>query len=298
MARYPTHINNKVHTDDVGIYMMTFSHSMQQAKMKHYYEDARYFDTTNLEEDAFAKLFNMYLNGLKGMPKSNLSDVTKYFALNGRPLTIMEMDEIMLKLSNKANKEKSEEKKAILLAKANEVSSIIELVKSQSYSYTLEEKIINYINNKIKLDDELLNDAKDHYSDFLTLESRLKSAHLHVQQLPSSGSASKAARIVAENDKLYAMLKMCEVIKYELDSKAAIKVDYDRDIVIKKTTNRHKAMTMVQELSGKNLLDCDNDLLQSMYYGEALFADLNPGFKEFITKALELNGVSEFRKSR
>ena len=72
----------------------------------------------------------------------------------------------------------------------------------------------------------------------------------------------------------------------------------DRDIVIKKTTNRHKAMTMVQELSGKNLLDCDNHLLQSMYYGEALFADLNPGFKEFITKALELNGVSEFRKSR
>lgn len=262
-------------------------------EMIHYYGDARFFDTTNLEKDAFSKIFNMYINGLKAMPKTQLTDVTKYFVINGNPLTTLDMDAVITKMDNKIRREKNEEKRAKLVEKLNDINTVMEFVEAQSYSYALEHKIRKYVNSKLCADEDLINDAKEHYADLLVLENRLKNAIVSNQQLASSSSASKVSNIMEKNDKLTSMLFMCVSIRNEISSE--IPVDFDRDIVVKKVNNESKALAMLQELTGKNLFDCELDLDNSQSYGEPVMVDLNPGFKHFATKALRLKGVKEFK---
>jgi calmodulin len=72
-------------------------------------------------------------------------------------------------------------------------------------------------------------------------------------------------------------------------------VDLDRDVVISKITNEYKAIAMLQELTGNSILECKRMIDLSTSRGEPVIRDLNPGFKNFATKALKLKGVKEFK---
>lgn len=254
-------------------------------ELVHYYGDARFFDTTNLEEDAFAKIYDMYIKGLKAMPKSQLTDVTKYFVVNGCSLTTLDMDAIISKYETKLSREKNEEKKAILEEKLNNIKEVIDFVKSQSYSYELEEEIRTFIDKRECVTNDVREKIKENHTDLVVLINRVMSAIEHTEQLASSGSASKVKHIMEKKAKLQELLYTC------IDLECDLEVDLDRDIVIERVNNEYKAIAMLQELTGNNVYECKRMLDMATSNGEPLIRDLNPGFKRFATRALELKGV-------
>lgn len=254
-------------------------------ELVHYYADARFFDTTNLEEDAFAKIYDMYIKGLKAMPKSQLTDVTKYFVVNGCSLTTLDMDAIISKYETKLSREKNEEKKAILEEKLNNIKEVIDFVKSQSYSYELEEEIRTFIDKRECVTNDVREKIKENHTDLVVLINRVMSAIEHTEQLASSGSASKVKHIMEKKAKLQELLYTC------IDLECDLEVDLDRDIVIERVNNEYKAIAMLQELTGNNVYECKRMLDMATSNGEPLIRDLNPGFKRFATRALELKGV-------
>lgn len=268
--------------------------------IKHYYPDSKYFDVSNLEKDAFSKLYSMYIKGLKAMPKSMLTNVTKYFVVNGNELTLLDMYEIKERFNLKALKQKEPQKKQIAIERAKEVEEVIDFVTSQSISYKIEEEIMKISMSKGMITREFIDYVYDNYVEFDDLNYRLLNAYSNLNQLAGSGSFSKVCSIRRKQEVLGAMISIYNDIALEimyLIEKGEYQnlVDPNKDIIVHKVSNRDKAITMLQELTGRGIISCDEMLDNSINNGIPVMMNLTPGFKEFAQQALAIKGVPSLK---
>lgn len=267
---------------------------------KHYYPDSKYFDVSDLEKDAFSKLYNMYIKGLKAMPKSMLTNVTKYFVVNGNELTLLDMYEIKERFNLKALKQKDPQKKQVAIEKANEVAEVIDFVTSQSTSYKIEEEIMRISMGRGMVTREIIDYAYDNYAEFEDLNYRLLNAYSNLNQLAGSGSSSKVCSIRRKEEVLTSMISVYNDIALEISyliekGEYQSLVNTNRDIVIHKVSNRDKAITMLQELTGRGIISCEEMLDNSVNNGTPVMMNLTPGFKEFAQEALAIKGVPSLK---
>jgi hypothetical protein len=293
--------------------------------LRHYIADAKYFDTNNLQDDAFSKLFAMYVNGLKAMPKTKLTNVTKYFAINGNTLTVLDMnliikdyDHKIAKLEKAIENAKDEDeiisltsKKDAIEIEKNNVKKVMKYIKDRVISYQIEEKLLKYTSDeklskeeKTEIYDHILDLCFDNYSEYLEMKHRVKHMYDQLDNLAGSNSPSKIALIRFKESTLSKMIKAFDDLdqylewkKLQLSSNFEFE-DASRTLVIHEVKDMDKVISLVQELIGRGVITSEKMIKDSIENGTPLMRNLNPGFKEFAQDALAAKGVKEFKKKK
>ena len=264
------------------------------ANIKHYYSDAKYFDTNNLENDATSKLLNIYIKGIKAMPKKYLTNVTKYFAVNGRALSVVEMDEINSKNLTNIGKQKGEEKTRQASRHYIYVDKVTRFIEEQDYSYILEKKVKDLVLDCKDIDGFFIRDVIQHYDSFETMKDRVLKACNHIENLASSGSKSKVESMLAKYKLLNRMVD--KILDIEVATTEYIHVDTNKDIVILDSMDKHKTVALLQEFTGRGVVDSGFILNNSINNGEPVLRNLSPGFKTFIENVLIKCGSCTVKK--
>jgi len=283
----------------------------------HYIPDARYFDTNNLDRDAFSKLFTMYVNGLKAMPKTKLTNVTKYFVLNGNALTTLDMMVIINEYNFKIKKLETKDdqisasKKEQLIKEKNEIAKVMNFIKENVNSYNIEQQLLELVMNeklsseeRNKVMDVIIDRCFENYSDYLEMKHRVTHMYTQLDNLAGSNSPSKIASIRLKReilskvmDKFSEIDELLEWKKIQLSDGFEFE-DSAKNIVIHQVKNMDKVLTIVQELIGRGIITSEDMINDSIENGTPLIRNLTPGFKEFVEDALATKGVKEFRKKK
>lgn len=270
--------------------------------MEHFSKDIKYFDINNLEKDGLSKLYDMYTKGLKAMPKTKLTNVTKYFALNGDCLTTIEMDAIIDDYKWKIKNAKKQDKKHQLKNEMDKIEKVMNFIKGISYSYTIEQTIRDMTPNYVNMD-EILKMVVENYSQYQDVKYRLNRAYLNLDNFASSGSPTRAADILDKKRELLSALENCKsidrcILRNEDLASRVEYIDSSKDIVIRKVKDYSRLITMLQEFTGRGITTCDAMLENSIECGTPIIKDVKPGFKSFMEEALALKGAQDFKKDK
>ncbi len=276
------------------------TYDMRVNDMHHFVSDSDFFDTNNLEKDGTSKLYQMYLNGLKAMPRSKLTNVTKYFALNGDTLTTVEMDYIIGIYKYQIETTKIESKKIKLHEEMLRIREVIKYVESLSYSYAIERAIREQSASQMTT---VLGLVHDHYNDYVDMKYRVTRAYSNLDNYASSGSPSKTQGLLNKKKELKSILETCKVIDRMFDEYESLQgrifdIDPAKDVVVRKVKDHSRIIAMMQELTGKGVSTCEEMLEASIEYGQPIIKGLKPGFKNFVEETLALKGASDFKKKK
>lgn len=264
------------------------------SNIKHYYNDAKYFDTNDLENDATSKLLNLYIKGIKAMPKKYLTNVTKCFVVNGRPLSVVEMDEINSKNLTNIGKQKGEEKTRQASRHYIYVDKVTRFIEEHDYSYVLENKVKDLVLDCKDIDGFFIRDVIEHYDSFEAMKDRVLKACNHIENLASSGSKSKVESMLAKYKLLNRMVD--KILDIEVATTEYINVDTNKDVVILDSMDKNKTVALLQEFTGRGVVDSGFCLNNSIDNGEPVLRNLSPGFKEFIDNVLIKCGSCTIKK--
>ena len=261
--------------------------------MKHYYNDVNYVtgcDEDELEQEGLNKVYQLYVNGLKAMPKSHITKVTKYFAINGNALTYYDMYMNLKGIEFKILKEKDSLKKEALIKQKEELEEVINLVTQLGHTYKIEKdiyKLVNYKKDNISI--ELIMEVAEHPEDFKSCINRITTAYENLNQLASSGSPCKVKNILAKKAFLEKVMDKCEEIISEVNQ--GLDFDDEKSIYLKKVTNRAKLVALLQEITGQGILAIEKELDEALVNKTPILTNLNPGFKKFAIEAINCKGA-------
>ena len=278
---------------------------------RHLIRDANYIDETDTHTAAFVHLFNMYVNGLKAMPKTKLTNVTKYFVRNGNALTVLDMAIILKEYDAKILKAKDDEEKQIELEdERNQVRKVMKHIKENVPSYKIEEKVLKLVTGeltdkeKAELEEVIFNECFDNYTAFQDVKYRVSHMYSQLDNLAGSNSKSKI-NLIRTKERIYSSMmedfkkveaKIMDAI-YRLGGDFQFE-DASRTLVITQPDDMNKILSALQELIGRGVVTSEQMVKDSIMYGTPVLRDLSPGFKKFAEDVLASKGVKEFKKSK
>lgn len=282
-------INSLIYKDvDTKIDEFVKQFNQEAASMEHFKDN----------NDNSATIYKLYLNALKAMPRSKVNNVTKYFAINGEALSVIEMNSIIEGYKLRINKEKNEFEKQKIQEKLNSITEVIDYVKTHSNIYLIEENLINQEN---PLNDKIIELITNNYGDYQDMKYKLNRLYENLDNIAGSGSPTKVNGILYKKNKVSEILDKCKIIDdYFLENKELYnKVNLtqeDSDIVIKNVRNYNKAIAILQELTGKGIVTCKALLDESIKNGVPLIRDLDENLNTFIYSVLDNKGAKRAKK--
>lgn len=277
----------------------------------HLRRDVRYIGGVELYEEAFSTMFNMYINGLKAMPKTKLTNVTKYFARNGNALTVLDMALIIKEYDAKIAKYMDdEEKQAELEEEKSNVKNIINYIKRTVPSYKIEEKLLKYVTKDMdeaeakELDDEIISECISNYGAYMDVKYRVEHMRTQLDNLASSNSIRKI-NLVRSKEKVYTDMinrfehidKEIQIFLWHLGGSFEFE-PAEKTVVISKKDDMNKILAAVQELMGRGIITSEKMINESIENGTPILRNLRPGFKKFAEDILAAKGVKEFKKKK
>ena len=284
---------------------------IQNNNAPHIRRDARYLSGIEYPEEVFKTMFNMYVNGLKAMPKTKLTNVTKYFARNGNALTVLDMGLILKEYDAKIAKVKDDEdKQAELEFEKSQVKKVMKYIKDTVPSYKIEEKLLKLVTQELtqeeakKLDDEIISECISDYGAYQDMKYRLEHMYTQLDNLASSNSISKINFVRSKEKVLANMIDKFSHIDTEIDiflSYLGSEFEFEspeKTLVITKQDDMNKILSAIQELMGRGIVTSEKMINNSIRYGTPVLRNLTPGFKKFAEDLLAAKGVKEFKKAK
>ncbi len=284
---------------------------IQNNNAPHIRRDARYISGIEYPEEVFITMFNMYVNGLKAMPKTKLTNVTKYFARNGNALTVLDMGLILKEYDAKiAKSNDDEEKQANLENEKSKVRKVMKYIKDTVPSYQIEEKLLKYVTQEMseeeakKLDDEIISQCISDYGAYQDMKYRIEHMYNQLDNLASSNSVSKINYIRSKERVLSNMISRFSHIDKEIEiflSYLGSEFEFEspeKTLVITKHDDMNKILSAIQELMGRGIVTSEKMINDSIEYGTPVLRNLTPGFKKFAQDLLAAKGVKEFKKAK
>lgn len=250
--------------------------------------------------DNSAAIYKLYLNGLKAMPRSRVTNVTKYFAINGTALSVIEMNTIIENYKLRIIKAKDLIEQTKIKDKLKGISEVIDFVKSHSVIYTIEELLINETN---PLRENVISLISNNYGAYQDMKYKLTRLYENLDNVAGSGSPTKVNNILIKKNKVLDVLEKCKLVdeyfncNEELSKKVNL-VEENSDIVIKNVRNYNKAIAVLQEITGKGIVTCKALLDESIKNGVPVIRDLDEQLNTFVYKILENKGARRNKKQK
>lgn len=277
----------------------------------HIRRDARFLSGVGYPEEVFVTMFNMYVNGLKTMPKTKLTNVTKYFAINGNALTVLDMGLILKEYDSKIVKAKDDEEKQIKLEiEKGKVKKVLKYIKDTVPSYKIEEKLLKLVTqdlteeDAVKLDDEIISDCISNYGAYQDMKYRIEHMYNQLDNLASSNSLSKINFVRSKEKVLANMIDKFSHIDTEINDflyRLGSEFEFESPkttLVITKQDDMNKILSAIQELMGRGIVTSEKMVESSIKNGTPVLRNLTPGFKKFAEDLLAAKGVKEFKKKK
>ena len=277
----------------------------------HIRRDARFLSGVEYPEEVFVTMFNMYVNGLKTMPKTKLTNVTKYFAINGNALTVLDMGLILKEYDSKIVKAKDDEEKQIKLEiEKGKVKKVLKYIKDTVPSYKIEEKLLKLVTqdlteeDAVKLDDEIISDCISNYGAYQDMKYRIEHMYNQLDNLASSNSLSKINFVRSKEKVLANMIDKFSHIDTEINDflyRLGSEFEFESPkttLVITKQDDMNKILSAIQELMGRGIVTSEKMIESSIKNGTPVLRNLTPGFKKFAEDLLAAKGVKEFKKKK
>ena len=277
----------------------------------HIRRDARFLSGVEYPEEVFVTMFNMYVNGLKTMPKTKLTNVTKYFAINGNALTVLDMGLILKEYDSKIVKAKDDEEKQIKLEiEKGKVKKVLKYIKDTVPSYKIEEKLLKLVTqdlteeDAVKLDDEIISDCISNYGAYQDMKYRIEHMYNQLDNLASSNSLSKINFVRSKEKVLANMIDKFSHIDTEINDflyRLGSEFEFESPkttLVITKQDDMNKILSAIQELMGRGIVTSEKMVESSIKNGTPVLRNLTPGFKKFAEDLLAAKGVKEFKKKK
>jgi hypothetical protein len=277
----------------------------------HIRRDARFLSGVEYPEEVFVTMFNMYVNGLKTMPKTKLTNVTKYFAINGNALTVLDMGLILKEYDSKIVKAKDDEEKQIKLEiEKGKVKKVLKYIKDTVPSYKIEEKLLKLVTqdlaeeDAVKLDDEIISDCISNYGAYQDMKYRIEHMYNQLDNLASSNSLSKINFVRSKEKVLSNMIDKFSHIDTEINDflyRLGSEFEFESPkttLVITKQDDMNKILSAIQELMGRGIVTSEKMIESSIKNGTPVLRNLTPGFKKFAEDLLAAKGVKEFKKKK
>ena len=277
----------------------------------HIRRDARFISGIEYPEEVFITMFNMYINGLKTMPKTKLTNVTKYFARNGNALTVLDMGLILKEYDSKIVKAKDDEEKQVELEiERDKVKKVLKYIKDTVPSYKIEEKLLKLVTqdlteeDALRLDDEIISDCLSNYGAYQDMKYRLEHMYNQLDNLASSNSISKINFVRSKEKVLSNMIDKFSHIDTEINYflyRLGSEFEFESPkttLVITKQDDMNKILSAIQELMGRGIVTSEKMIDESIKYGTPVLRNLTPGLKQFAEDLLAAKGVKEFKKKK
>ena len=100
---------------------------------------------------------------------------------------------------------------------------------------------------------------------------------------------SKVKSILAKKAFFEQVLDKCEELIAQINQ--GLECDDEKAIYLKKVTNRAKLVTLLQEITGRGILEIEQMLDECLVFKTPILTDLNPGFKKFAKAAIDCKGA-------